>query len=117
MVEVMKKIVTPSKAPMHSLLHSVPLTWQRATSGPTSSEIPGHAEASQGQSPVGSLLLSPGSWCAQGSICALQKSVSPVLCEFSNQIPLASKVKFPGESQSLCQIPQLGNLLWVLELS
>ena len=37
--------------------------------------------------------------------------------KFCNQIPLASKVKFPGGSQSLCQIPRLGNLLWVLELS
>ena len=34
------------------------------------------------QSLVGSLLLSPGSWCAQGSVCALQESVSPVLCKF-----------------------------------
>ena len=41
----------------------------------------------------------------------------PHLCKFCNQIPLASKVKFPGSSQSLCQIPRLGNLLWVLELS
>ena len=31
---------------------------------------------------VGSLLLSPWSWCAQGSVCALQESVSPVLCKF-----------------------------------
>ena len=31
---------------------------------------------------MGSLLLSPGSWCAQGSVCALQESVSPVLCKF-----------------------------------
>ena len=31
---------------------------------------------------MGSLLLSPGSWCAQGSICALQESVSLVLCKF-----------------------------------
>jgi len=30
----------------------------------------------------GSLLLSPGSWCTQGSVCALQESVSPVLCKF-----------------------------------
>ena len=30
--------------------------------------------------------------------------------KFCNQIPLASKVKFPGGSQSLCQIPSLGNL-------
>ena len=36
------------------------------------------------------------------------------LCKFYNQIPLPSKVKFPGGSLSLCQIPRLGNLLWVL---
>ena len=37
--------------------------------------------ASLGQSLVGSLLLSPGSWCTQGSVSALQESVSPVLCK------------------------------------
>ena len=31
---------------------------------------------------MGSLLLSPGSWCVQGFVCALQESVSPVLCKF-----------------------------------
>ena len=31
---------------------------------------------------MGSLLLSPGSWCTQGVVCALQESVSPVLCKF-----------------------------------
>ena len=40
-----------------------------------------------------------------------------VLCKFCNKIPLTSKVKFPGGSQSFCQVPRLGNLLWVLELS
>ena len=35
-----------------------------------------------GQSLVGSLLLSPGSWCIQGSVCALTEPVSPVLCKF-----------------------------------
>ena len=30
----------------------------------------------------GSLLLSPGSWCAQGFFCVLQESVSPVPCMF-----------------------------------
>ena len=45
-------------------------------------ETPGHSWASLGQSLVGSLLLSPGSWCAQGSVCALPESVSPVLCQF-----------------------------------
>ena len=39
-------------------------------------ETPGHSQASLGQSLVGSLLLSPASWCTQGSVCALQKSIS-----------------------------------------
>ena len=41
--------------------------------------------------------------------------VSPVLCKFCNQILLASKNKFPVGSQSLCQIPKLGSVLWGLE--
>ena len=45
-------------------------------------ETPGHSRASLGQSLVGSLLLSSGSWYAQGSVCALQGSVSPVPCKF-----------------------------------
>jgi len=40
-------------------------------------ETPGHSRASLGQSLMGSLLLSPGSWCTQGSVCLLQESVSP----------------------------------------
>ena len=44
-------------------------------------DTPGHSWASLGQSLVGSLLLSPGSWCAQ-FVCALWGSVSPVLCNF-----------------------------------
>ena len=45
-------------------------------------ETPGHSQASLAQSLVSSLLLSPGSWCAQGFVCALQESVSPALCKF-----------------------------------
>ena len=45
-------------------------------------ETPGPSQAGLGQSLVGSLLLSPGSWYTQGSVCALQESVSPVLCKF-----------------------------------
>ena len=41
-------------------------------------ETPGHSRASLGQS----LLLSPGSWCAQGFVCTLQESVSRALCKF-----------------------------------
>ena len=45
-------------------------------------ETPGHSWASLGQSLVGSLPLAPGSSCTQGILCALQESVSPVLCKF-----------------------------------
>ena len=45
-------------------------------------ESPGHTRASLGQFLVGSLLLSPGSWCAQGFVCARQECVSPVLRKF-----------------------------------
>ena len=38
-------------------------------------ETPGHSQAILGPSLVGSLLLSPGSWCT-GSVCALQESMS-----------------------------------------
>ena len=38
-------------------------------------DTPGHSWESLGQSLVGSLLLSPGSWCTQGSVCALQESI------------------------------------------
>ena len=34
----------------------------------------------------------------------------PVLWKSYNQIPLAFKVRFPGDSQSLCWIPRLGSL-------
>ena len=52
-------------------------------------ETPGHLQASIAQSLVETLLLSPGSWYAQGFICPLQESVSPVLWKFCNQIWLA----------------------------
>ena len=117
MVEVMKTMATSFKrscartaeasAPDPASGHSQPKP---------SLEMPGYPQAGLGQSLVVSLHLSPGSWCTQGFVCALQKFVSPVLCKFCNQILLASKVKFPGGSLSLCQIHRLGNLLWVLEL-
>ena len=46
------------------------------------SKTPGNSQASLGQSLVGSLLLSSGSWCIQVSVSALQEPVSPVLCKF-----------------------------------
>ena len=92
----------PHGAPPRTAAVGVPDP-EAGLSQPTSPpETPGHAQASLDRSLVGSLLLSPGSWCTQGFVCALQESVSPVLWKFCNQIPLAFKVKFLGDSQSLC---------------
>ena len=67
---------------------------------------------------VGSLLLSPGSWCAQDLVWALQEFLfPPVLRKLYNQILLAFKVKFPGNSQFLGWIPRLGRLICCLEPS
>ena len=78
---------------------------------------PGHSQTSLAPSLVGSLLLSPGSWCTSGFVCSLQESDSSVLWKFHHQISLALKVKLLGGSQFLCWIPSLGNLSWALELS
>ena len=72
-----------------------------------SPETPVHSQACLAQSLVGSLLLSPGSWCTQGFVCPVRESVSLVLWKFCNQIPLAFKFKFSGVSQSLCWIFRL----------
>ena len=98
------------------LLLSVTLTWRQGRPSPPL-RTPEHTQASLTQSLVGSLLLSSGFWCAQGFMCALQESVSPVLWKFCNQIPLTFKVRFHGNSQALCQMPRLGNLLWDLKHS
>ena len=60
----------------------------------------------------------PWVWCAQGFVCALQESLfPPVLWKFCNQTPLSFKVRFPGDSQSPCEIPRLGSLMGGLESS
>ena len=83
MVEVMKIMVTSFK---RSSACTATLSAPDSAGGPCQPtpllETPGHSQASLGQSLVGSLLLSPGSWCAQCFVCALQESVSPVLCKF-----------------------------------
>ena len=87
MVEVMKIMATSFKTPC---AHTAALCAPNPAAGhcqPTPlPETPGHSQASLGQSPVGSLLLPPGSWYAPGFVCALQESVPPVLCEFCNEL-------------------------------
>ena len=70
------------KVPCRHCYTQCPHTWSRPLPTQASAKTPGHSRPSLGQSLVGSLLLSPGSWHAQGSVCALQESVSAVLCKF-----------------------------------
>ena len=83
MVEVMKIMATSFKrshaSPAGLSAPNSAACYNRPTPPP---ETPGHSWASLGQSLVGSLLLSPGSWCTQGSVGALPESVSSVLCNF-----------------------------------
>lgn len=52
------------------------------------------------------------------SVCLYPpKSVSPVLWKLYYQILLTLKVRFPEDSLSLCQIPWLSSLNWVLDPS
>ena len=83
MVEVMKIMVTSFKrshaltvalsAPNYAAVHHQ-FTLLLVT--------PGYSHTSLDQSLVGSLLLSPASWCPQDFVCALKVPVSPVLCKF-----------------------------------
>ena len=77
MVEVMKIMVTSFKrsyVPIAALSAADPAPGHHQSM--PLPETPGHSLASLGQSLVGSLLLSPGSWCTQSFVCALLESVS-----------------------------------------
>ena len=74
-----------------NLLPKVPCTHchtqgSRLCRGPqlihTSSRDSWRLTGKSGSVSVGPQLLSSGSWCTQGFVCALQESVSPVLCKF-----------------------------------
>ena len=80
MVEVMKIMLTSFKRSHAALSAPNPAAGHHRPTPPP--EIPGHSQANLGQSLVGSLLPPPVSWCAQTFVCALQESVSPVLCKF-----------------------------------
>ena len=83
MVEVMKIMVTSFQrshacsatlsAPNPGAGHSRPMSLPNT---------PEHSQAYLAQSHLGSLLLSPGSWCTQGFVCVPQESVSPVQYKF-----------------------------------
>ena len=82
LVEVMKIMVTSSKGPLFPLPHSVPPTLQQATANSHFHLRLLILTGKSGLVSCGVTDLSPGSWYAQGFLCALQESVSPVLCKF-----------------------------------
>ena len=65
-------------------------------------------------------VTAPFSWvlvCVRFCLCPRRVSVFLVLWNLYNQNLLTFKVKYPWDSQSLCQTPRLGSLLWGPELS
>ena len=80
-------MATTFKWSHNTLLHSVPPTLQQATTNPRLCQ---RLLDTHGQVWVsllwGSLLLSPGSWCVQGSVCSLQKSVSRSCASFCSSV-------------------------------
>ena len=83
MVEVMKimtgrKITSFKRSPACTATLSAPDSAGDHCQPTPLLETPGHSQASLGQALVGSPLLSPGSCCAQGFVCALQTA----LCSF-----------------------------------
>ena len=77
-----------------------------------------YSQAGLTQSFLGTWILSFGSWCTQGFVCALQESLfSLVLWKFCFWTLLSFNFRFPRDSQILCRIPRLGSLIWSREPS
>ena len=91
MVEVMKIMVTSLKK-SHACTATIsapnPAAGHHRPTPPL--DTPGHSWASLGQSPVGSLLLSPGSWCTRFCLCPPRVHF-PVLCKFWQLYAAAAK--------------------------
>ena len=88
-----------------------PQPYSRSQPPHTSAEVSWTLAASLGQSLVGSPLLSHRSWCTQSSACALQESVSSVLCKRCQKLVLKPWIrKFPGGNHGhLLQYSSLEN--------
>ena len=106
---------------LHACTHTHTHTHTHKTHGST---LLTHAFARDSQTLTGRFgsvscgVTAPLPWvlvCTRSCLC-LQKSLfPPVLWKSCNEIPVICKVRFLGESQSPCQIPSLGSLMWGLE--
>ena len=81
-VEVMKTLVTSFERSRACTVHLVPPAYSRPPPTHTSAEDAWTLTGKSGSVSCG--VIAPFSWVLvpQGSICALQESVSPVLCKF-----------------------------------
>ena len=75
MVEVMKTVASLKRFPASTAILLGPDTAAGHHKPTPLLKTPGHSQTSLGQSLVEFLLLSPGSWCTQGFICARQESL------------------------------------------
>ena len=100
LVEVMRIMVTFKMFHAHTATLSAPNPAVGYSQPTPLLETSEHSWAGLGQSFVGLLLLSPGSWCTQTSVCALQESVFPVLCKFWQ---LSGGVNSDILQEGLCQ--------------
>ena len=81
MVEVMKITATSFKRSCaHTAAFSVPDPAAGHHQLMLPPETPGLLQGSPTQSLVGTLLLSPGSWCTQDFVCALKEFLFPQFC-------------------------------------
>ena len=79
-------------------------------------ETPKHSQASPAHVSCGA--TAPFSWVLVHTrffLCPPRVSVLLVLWNLYNQNLLTFKIKYPGDSQCVCQIPRLGSLMWGLE--
>ena len=65
-------------------------------------ETPGHSWASLGQSLLWSLFVSPGSWCVQGFVCALQESFPQSCVSSAGSTATSSKRAYAIPLQVCC---------------
>ena len=105
---------TSPRGPRPALLYSVTLTPQRPLQTTPPPRTAGHS-----QEVCLGLLWGHCSFLLARTCFGScpPESASPGPWKFCNQTPLASKIKFPGGSQSLRWVPRLANPLCVLELS
>ena len=116
-----------TKCPLPGMLLLVPPSPQRAAANPHLHRRPSNTKVSLVQS-LGQGVGGGGHCCfplGLGAhkilfVCASQEfslCFPPVLWKSYNQIPLAFKVRFPGNSQFLCRIFKLRSLTWGSEPS